>query len=62
MAAREGRQDEARAGMLRAIATAQGAGNRGIAAIYLGTQAICEALAGQPAAARTAWARQGAFS
>jgi hypothetical protein len=40
--------------MLRAIATAQGAGNRGIAAIYLGTQAICEALAGQPAAARTA--------
>ncbi|HEX8031099.1 MAG TPA: hypothetical protein VF491_21675 [Vicinamibacterales bacterium] len=54
IAAREGRLDDARAAEQRAVAIAQGDGKGGIAAIYLGSRAIFEALAGMAGPARTA--------
>jgi len=54
VAAREGRRDEARAGLQQAITLAQQSGLKGLAGIYSGAKAIIEAFAGDAAAARTA--------
>ena len=54
VAAREGRPDEARAGLQKAITLAQQSGLPGLAGIYSGARAVVEAFAGDTAAARTA--------